>query len=499
VTAGLEVYRDGPVGWLVFDRPDRGNALDAAMLDGLEAAWRALDQDPEVRVIVNTGNGPAFQTGLDVAQLAREAEALREQSRRTRRAELRMTAWHNDVSKPVIAAVNGVCAGGGLHFVADADIVVASDQATFLDPHVSIGQVSAYEVIGLARKSPMEAVTRMALTGRHERIDAARARQLGILSEVVAPDALRARAQALGEAIARRDPATLTATKRALWDALEWRPPPETDRTEAAPVGDYQHLIVERHGPVGWLINNRPDQLNAMNAAMRDEFAAAWLELDGDPAVRVIVHTGNGRAFQTGVDVSEIASDGVGMERYRQGMEDWDLHFTSWHQGVDKPVITAVNGICAGGGFHWIADADVVICASDAQFFDPHTSIGQVVSVEAIGLMRKMPVEAVMRMALVGRHERMPASRAYELGMVSEVVDPPERLRERAQELAETIARNSPAAMAATKRALWGALEMGLTDACKAGAAELVSLWGHPDQTEGPAAFAEKREPRWQV
>jgi enoyl-CoA hydratase/carnithine racemase len=264
-------------------------------------------------------------------------------------------------------------------------------------------------------------------------------------------------------------------------------------------VGDYQHLIVERHGPVGWLINNRPDQLNAMNALMRDEFADAWLELDADPDVRVIVHTGNGRAFQTGVDVAEIASDGFGMQRYRQSVEDFDLHFTSWHQHVWKPVITAVNGICAGGGFHWIADADIVICASDAQFFDPHVSIGQVVSIEAIGLMRKMPVEAVMRMAFVGRHERMSASRAYELGMVSEVVDPPELLRDRAQELAETIARNSPAAMAATKRALWGALEAGLTDACRAGAQELVSMWGHPDQAEGPTAFAEKREARWQT
>jgi enoyl-CoA hydratase/carnithine racemase len=264
-------------------------------------------------------------------------------------------------------------------------------------------------------------------------------------------------------------------------------------------MGDYEHLIVERHGPVGWLINNRPDQLNAMNARMRDEFADAWLELDGDPDVRVIVHTGNGRAFQTGVDVAEIASDGVGMQRYRQSVEDFDLHFTSWHQHVWKPVITAVNGICAGGGFHWIADADIVICASDAQFFDPHVSIGQVVSIEAIGLMRKMPVEAVMRMAFVGRHERMTASRAYELGMVSEIVDPPERLRDRAQELAETIARNSPAAMAATKRALWGALETGLTEACRLGGQELVSMWGHPDQAEGPAAFAEKREARWKT
>ena len=71
-------------------------------------------------------------------------------------------------------------------------------------------------------------------------------------------------------------------------------------------------------------------------------------------------------------------------------------------------------------------------------------------------------------------------------------------LRDAAQELAEKIAKNSPAAMAATKRALWGALEMGLTDACKAGARELVGMWGHPDQEEGPRAFAEKREPQWQ-
>jgi enoyl-CoA hydratase/carnithine racemase len=261
----------------------------------------------------------------------------------------------------------------------------------------------------------------------------------------------------------------------------------------------YETLLIERRGPVGWLINNRPDHLNAMNSQMRDELGVAWTELDADPDVRVIVHTGEGRAFQTGVDVGEIASDGVGMERYRRSMETWDVHFTAWHQKVTKPVITAVNGICAGGGFHWVADADICIAASDAQFFDPHTSIGQVVSLEAIGLMRKMPVEAVMRMAFVGRYERMPASRAYELGMISQVVDPPERLREAAQELAETVARNSPAAMAATKRALWRALELGLTDACKAGAADLVSMWGHPDQTEGPVAFAERREPRWQA
>ena len=102
-----------PVGWLVFDRPEAANAMDARMMDELERAWRGLDDDPDVRVVVNTGAGKAFQTGLDMAQLARDPAALREQSRRTKRFELRFTSWHNDVWKPVIAAVNGVCAGGG--------------------------------------------------------------------------------------------------------------------------------------------------------------------------------------------------------------------------------------------------------------------------------------------------------------------------------------------------------------------------------------------------
>ncbi len=106
-------------------------------------------------------------------------------------------------------------------------------------------------------------------------------------------------------------------------------------------------------------------------------------------------------------------------------------------------------------------------------------------------------MESISRLALVGRYERVTAERAYQLGITSQVVDPPERLWDEAQALAETIARNSPAALRATKKALWGALELGLTDACRAGAQELVGMWGHPDQEEGPRAFAEKRDPRW--
>jgi enoyl-CoA hydratase len=218
----LRVERRGPVGWLVFDRPEVGNGMNAQMMRELEDAWHELDADDDVRVIVNTGAGAAFQTGLDVAQLALDPEALREQSRRTKRFELRFTAWHNDVSKPVIAAVNGVCAGGGLHFVADADVVVMSANASLVDPHVSVGQASVYETIALAKKSPVESVLRMALIGRHERVSAARAYELGICSQVSdSPARLRDDVQALGEIVARQPAEQLAATKRALWAVLE--------------------------------------------------------------------------------------------------------------------------------------------------------------------------------------------------------------------------------------------------------------------------------------
>jgi enoyl-CoA hydratase/carnithine racemase len=218
----LIVERHGVVGWLEFNRPTAGNAMNATMMRELEDAWGELDADPDVQAIVNTGAGAVFQTGVDVAQMTRDPDALRDQSRRTKRFELRFTAWHNAVSKPVIAAVNGVCAGGGLHFVADADVVIAATNATFVDPHVSVGQASVYETIALSKKSPMEAVLRMAFTGRHERISASRAYELGIVSDVVdPPQRLRAAAQELAEQIAKRPGAELAAIKRALWDALE--------------------------------------------------------------------------------------------------------------------------------------------------------------------------------------------------------------------------------------------------------------------------------------
>ena len=258
----------------------------------------------------------------------------------------------------------------------------------------------------------------------------------------------------------------------------------------------FETLVVERHGHVGWLIFDRPDRGNAMNSTMLGELELAWRELDADPTVRVIVNTGNGPAFQTGLDVVELSRNPAALREQSRRTKRAELRLTAWHNNVRKPVIAAVNGTCAGGGLHFVADTDIVICSETATFLDPHVSIGQVTAFEAIALARKAPMEGVLRMALTGAHERMPAARAYQLGICSEVVAPAD-LRTAATDLAGKIARNSPAAMAATKRALWRALELGLTDACREGAKDLVSLWGHPDQTEGPAAFAERREPVW--
>jgi enoyl-CoA hydratase len=258
----------------------------------------------------------------------------------------------------------------------------------------------------------------------------------------------------------------------------------------------YETLVVERDGHIGWLIFDRPDRGNAMDAVMLAELERAWQDLDADPEVRVIVNTGNGTTFQTGLDVGQLAEDPGALREQSRRTKRAELKLTAWHNGVRKPVIAAVNGVCAGGGLHFVADADIVIVAEDANFLDPHVSIGQVTAYEAVALVRKAPAEAIFRIALVGRHERMDARRAHQLGICSEVVAP-DRLRPAATELAGKIARNSPAAMAATKRALWGALEAGLTDACRAGSQELVTMWGHPDQTEGPAAWADKREAQW--
>lgn len=262
-------------------------------------------------------------------------------------------------------------------------------------------------------------------------------------------------------------------------------------------MSDYERLIVSKSDGIGWLILNRPDAGNAFDAVMLDELEAAWAQLDGDPDVKVIVNAANGKAFCTGMDVVQVARDKAAMRRHSRRTRDAELKISSWHCDVWKPVIAAVNGVCAGGGLHLVADADIVIAAEDASFVDPHVSIGQAVAYEAITLLRKSPMEAITRLTLSGKGERLSAQRAYELGILSEVV-PADRLHAAAERLAAAIATNSPTAMRATKKALWHSLEVGMTQARNDAADEIWRLRNHPDHAEGARAWREKRAPRWQ-
>jgi enoyl-CoA hydratase/carnithine racemase len=169
---------------------------------------------------------------------------------------------------------------------------------------------------------------------------------------------------------------------------------------------------------------------------------------------------------------------------------------TARSNNVWKPVICAVNGICAGGGFHFVVDADVVVASSSATFVDPHTSVGQVSALEPIGLVGRIPFEAIMRLVLMGRHERLSSERARELGLVSQIFEA-ENFEAEVQDLAETIASNSPSTMMASKKAIWGALERSRESAMAYGLEMVRDFWDHPDNLEGARAFAEKREATW--
>jgi enoyl-CoA hydratase/carnithine racemase len=262
-------------------------------------------------------------------------------------------------------------------------------------------------------------------------------------------------------------------------------------------VGDFKTIRYERTGGVAVITLDRPDRHNAINGTMSRELPEAWAKASGDPEVRVVVVTGAGdRSFCTGFDVGDIASGTATIGEARDRGTLASLRLTALQNRCWKPVVTAVNGMAAAGGLHFVADSDIVIAARTASFFDGHVAVGLIAGCEPIGLVRCMAVEPVLRMALAGGRERLGAERAFELGLVSEVADLP-ALRGRALELAEHIAKNSPTAMAATKRALWESLDRPLSDA-------LASSWqiverhrAHPDPREGALAFAEKRPPRW--
>jgi E-phenylitaconyl-CoA hydratase len=242
---------------------------------------------------------------------------------------------------------------------------------------------------------------------------------------------------------------------------------------------------------------NRPERGNSLTPGMQRVARAIWSDVRDDPFVRVAIVTAAGeRHFCTGFDVSE--AEGEEADDVFNNRPLADAVFWSPHQNrVWKPVICAVNGLCVGGGLHFVVDSDIVVASENAAFVDTHVNVGMVGALENVGLAKRLPLGAALRMTLMGRHYRMSARRAYELGLVDELVGAPADLFAAAEEMARTLLKNSPQAMALSKQAVWGSLEHGYAAALEHAWALLRLHWQHPDFTEGPRAFAEKREPRW--
>ena len=233
---------------------------------------------------------------------------------------------------------------------------------------------------------------------------------------------------------------------------------------------------------------------------MAGELRRAWEDVKSNPAVVCAIVTGAGdRAFCTGMDVADVADGSAREEAARMEREEgkpFYAYLTAIQNRCWKPVITAVNGMVVGGGLHFIADTDLIVCAEHATFFDTHVKVGLIAGLEPVGLARRIPLEQVLRMALLGGSERMTAQQALACGLVGEVV-PKEQLLPRARELAAKIAEHSPAALARSKQAIWESLDVGLHEGLDRTWRRIRDHSDHPDLGEGTKAFVEKRKPRW--
>jgi enoyl-CoA hydratase/carnithine racemase len=262
----------------------------------------------------------------------------------------------------------------------------------------------------------------------------------------------------------------------------------------------YETITYEVRDRTATITFDRPDRLNAISPEMAGELRQAYAAAEADAEVWTLLITGNGRAFCAGADVREIPDDGrvIYPEPYLSTYAQWEApqEATPPFRSMTKPVVTAVNGLCCGAGLDLLTTGDVSIASERAEFFDPHVSIGLVSGRESVRLARILPTGVALRMALMGKHERMSARRAYELGLVSEVV-PHDDLPRRAREIAETINRNAPLAVRGTRLAIRRGLDLPLAEAEVLAEAFRERVVRTDDAKEGPAAFMEKRDPDW--
>jgi enoyl-CoA hydratase/carnithine racemase len=238
---------------------------------------------------------------------------------------------------------------------------------------------------------------------------------------------------------------------------------------------------------------NRPDKKNALTREMLLDLNRLLKSAGTDKRVRVILFTGAGDAFCAGADVSGLARSAATPLEERLA---YDPRFTPRHCGIYKPSICAVNGVCAGAGLHFVADCDIVIASERACFVDTHVNVGQVTALEPMGLARRMPLDRVLRMVILGRGEKLDASQALAAHMVSEVL-PHEMLMIRANQLAALACQGSPAAIETSLRIIWESVEAEMEKFHRLGMEAVMRHRDHHDASEGPRAFLEKRAPVW--
>lgn len=247
----LATLDDDHVLTVTLDRPDRLNAFNQAMLEDFGELWRFSSATDDVHAIVLRANGDrAFCTGVDVTEgFDLPAEPIKQFD-----PSVYLSPKLNRCWKPFICAVHGMVAGGALYWLNEADVIVASEDATFFDPHVTYGMTSALEPIGLARRIPLGEVLRMVLLGVEERMSAARAREIGFVSEVVTREALWPRAQELAARIAANPPTPVQASLRAIWESLD------VTRSQALATG---LLYVQMGSPPGVSPQQRANRAKA--------------------------------------------------------------------------------------------------------------------------------------------------------------------------------------------------------------------------------------------
>jgi enoyl-CoA hydratase/carnithine racemase len=242
---------------------------------------------------------------------------------------------------------------------------------------------------------------------------------------------------------------------------------------------------------------DRPERHNAFTEQTCDELSALWRTMGSDDGVRAVILTATGdEAFCTGIDRSEIPSDDTTYTFSPFTYEDPGDRLGPRTNGFWKPVIAAVNGMACGGAFYLLGEVDFIIAADHATFFDPHVTYGMPAVYEPTLMLARMPITEVLRMSLLGNHERLSAKRAHEIGLVSEVV-PAAELLDAARWAAAAIASQPPTAVQATVRTIWAAHELSRQQALDLGPTFLNLAMSADALAEGHQTFRSGRiEPR---